>query len=203
MNIPMPTREVTHIDGDRIRFTPLQMENIYTHFRWNNDPELNRLDSELPYEKETFGEFKKRFEAMCYEASPANQDFEIHTNDDTLIGLAYVARISRHNSHGLIGVTIGDRDYWGKGYGRESLELLLNYCFEDLKLHRVSAETFEYNTAWRKLVRDIGFQREGAARDYLYRDGEYWDKENYSLLEHEYAALDTANFPIKKKRMAA
>jgi len=37
-------------------------------------------------------------------------------------------------------------------------------------------------------VQEAGFQREGAAREYLYRDGEYWDKENYALLEHEYRA---------------
>ena len=178
----------SRLDGDRIRFTPLQFENIYKHFRWNNDPELNRLDSEVPYEEETFGEFKKRFERMCFQPAPVNQDFEIHVDDGALIGVAYVANISDANRHGLVGVTIGDRSYWGEGYGRESLELLLHYCFETLELHRVSAETFEYNDAWRNLVQEAGFVHEGSARDYLYRDGEYWDKENYALLEHEYRA---------------
>lgn len=171
----------------RIRFTPFQMENIYTHFRWNNDPELNRLDSEIPYEEESFGEFKDRFEQLCFNPSPAHRDFEIHAiEDDTLIGIAYVARISEHHRHALVGITIGDRDYWGRGYGREALALLLSYCFDQLDLHRVSAATFEYNTAWRDLVEGMGFTKEGTARDYLYRDGQYWDKENYALLEGEY-----------------
>jgi RimJ/RimL family protein N-acetyltransferase len=187
MFIPDSARDL-HLDGDRVQFTPLQLDNIYKHFRWNNDPELNRLDSEVPYEEETFGEFKQRFEQMCFNPSPVNQDFEIHAEDGVLIGVAYVADISAHNQHGLVGVTIGDRSYWGQGYGRESLELLLHHCFETLDLHRVSAETFEYNEAWKRLVEEAGFQREGAAREYLYRDGEYWDKENYALLEHEYRA---------------
>ncbi len=189
MYVPTDTRDV-QLQSDRVRFTPLQFDNIYKHFRWNNDPELNRLDSEVPYEEETFGEFKKRFERMCFHPSPVNRDFEIHAEDGTLIGVAYVAGISEHNRHGLVGVTIGDRDYWGRGYGRESLELLLRYCFDELELHRVSAETFEYNAAWRRLVEWAGFRKEGTAREYLYRDGEYWDKENYALLEHEYRARE-------------
>lgn len=189
MHVPADFRDV-HLDGERVRFTALQFDNIYKHFRWNNDPELNRLDSEIPYEKESFGAFKQRFEQMCFNPSPVNRDFEIHAEDGVLIGVAYVADISEHNRHGLVGVTIGDRSYWGRGYGRESLELLLTYCFDVMELHRVSAETFEYNEAWKNLVEEAGFSREGAAREYLYRDGEYWDKENYALLEPEYRARE-------------
>jgi len=186
MNQRKAARSVTPLSWGRVTFTPLQMNNIYTHFRWNNDPELNRLDSEIPYEEETFGEFKKRFETMCYDPSPAHRDFEIHTDDGELIGVAYVARISEHNRHGLIGITIGDRDYWGRGFGRESMQVLMHFCFDVLGLHRVSAETFEYNVAWRDLVDGMGFTSEGVARDYLFREGKFWDKENYALLHDEY-----------------
>ena len=189
MNTTAPARDALPLQRGRVRFTPLQMDNIYTHFRWNNAPELNRLDSEIPYEKETFGQFKKRFEQMVQNPSGTHRDFEIHA-DGQLIGIAYVARISEHNHHGLIGITIGDRDYWGRGYGRESMAVILEYCFEHLDLHRVSAETFEYNTAWRDLVEGMGFTREGTARDYLYREGKYFDKVSYALLEDEHAAMD-------------
>lgn len=182
--------EVTLLTEGRVRFTPLQIQNIHTHFQWNNDPELNRLDSEVPYKKESFGRFKERFEQLCERPSPAHRDFEIHDADrDVLIGIAYVARIDRHHHHARIGVIIGEREYWGEGYGRESMRLLLSYCFDTLGLHRLSAETFEYNTAWRDLVKGMGFTKEGTARDYLYREDRYWDKENYALLEPEYRAL--------------
>lgn len=187
MNAPNPTHQVTPLEKGRVRFTPLQVENIHTHLRWNNDPELNRLDSEIPHEEESFGDFKERFEQLCNDPSPSHRDFEIHdVVEDELIGVAYVARISFHHHHALVGVTIGERDYWGKGYGKESLRLLLHYCFEKLDLHRVSAESFEYNTAWRDLVEGVGFTREGTAREYLFRDGKYWDKKHYALLEQEW-----------------
>lgn len=186
----MEPRETLVLESTRIHFTPLQIENLYTHFRWNNDPELNRLDSEVPYERESLGQFKKRFEQMCFHSSPSSWDFEIHLEEGTLIGVAYVSDISDHNRHGTVGITIGDRDFWGQGYGRESLELLLAFCFDELELHRVSAETFEYNTAWRSLVKEVGFRKEGTARDYLRRDGTFWDKESYALLESEYRTRD-------------
>jgi RimJ/RimL family protein N-acetyltransferase len=176
---------VPRLSRGRISLTPLQLDNIYTHFRWNNDPELNRLDSEIPYEEETFGQFKRRFETMCERPPRRHQDFEIHA-DETLIGVAYAARINMHHRHALVGITIGDRDYWGRGYGRESLRLLMDYCFDALNLHRICAETFEYNTAWRELVEGMGFRKEGTAREYLCREGSFWNKHNYALLRREY-----------------
>lgn len=178
----------TAISGEMVSFTPLQMSNIYQHFEWNNDPELNRLDNEMPYKEESFGAFKKRFERMVTHPSSNSVDFEIHAKDGTLIGVAYVADISEHNRHCTAGITIGDRDYWGKNYGRDALNLLLDYCFEELGMHRVATETFEYNTAWKKLVEWAGFKQEGVEQEYLFRDGVFWDKEIYGLLERDYRA---------------
>ena len=174
------------LTGKMVRFTPLQLENIYKHFEWNNDPELNRLDSEIPYMEESFGDFKQRFERIVTHPSKNTVDFEIHARDGTLIGTAYVADISEHHRHCTAGITIGDRRYWGRNYGRDALTVLLRYCFQELRMHRVTTETFEYNTAWKSLVEWAGFEREGVEREYLFRDGVYWDKEIYGLLKQEY-----------------
>jgi RimJ/RimL family protein N-acetyltransferase len=190
------------LKGRRITLTPLGFDNIYKHFEWNNDPELNRLDSELPYERESFGEFKQRFEQMVYNPSPASQDFEIHVEDGTLIGVAYLANISLHNRHCIIGITIGDRGYWGKHYGREALEVLLDYCFNELGLHRVATETFEYNTSWKNLVEEAGFYKEGTEREYLFRDNRFWDKEVYALLESEYSSRQTEHSLDRRRQLA-
>jgi RimJ/RimL family protein N-acetyltransferase len=178
------------IEGEHVRFTPLKIENIYQHFEWNNDPELNRFDSDVPFSEETLGDFKARFEQMVFDPLPGSRDFEIHLNEGKLIGVAYIAAISESNRHCKIGVTIGDRSCWRKGYGVESLRLLLDYCFNDMQMHRVTAETFEYNTAWRNLVEDMGFSHEGTEREYLFRDGQFWDNEIYGLLEQEYRKIE-------------
>ncbi|GAB5518518.1 MAG: GNAT family protein [Rhodothermales bacterium] len=187
---PAPARS---LDDARITLAPLSFDNLYKHFEWNNDPELNRLDSELPYEPESLNRFKQRFEQMVYRPRSDAHDFEILAEDDTLIGVAYIGGLSLHHRHASIGVTIGDRDYWGTGHGRAALRAVMAHCFDELNLHRVAAETFEFNDAWRRLVVWAGFSKEGTARDYLFRDEQYWDKELYALLANEYYAWLDSN----------
>ncbi|NND71673.1 MAG: GNAT family N-acetyltransferase [Rhodothermales bacterium] len=177
------------IAGQRLKFTPLQYSNIYKHFEWNNDPELNRLDSEMPFIEEAFGDFKKRFEEMLYHPHPNSLDFEIHLNDGTLIGVAYISDVSEHNRHCHASFTIGDRNFWGKGYGREAMDVILGYCFNELGMHLVMTDTFEYNQAWRRLVDWAGFEHQGTISDYLFRDGEYWSKEIYGMDEGRFAEM--------------
>ncbi len=186
---PKAVSPPSEIRGKRVRLTPLQIENIHTHFQWNNDPELNRLDSELPFREERFGTFKRRFELMM-QPTAMDVDLEIHEIDGPLIGVVYISEISRHNRHCRVGLSIGDRDYWGRGFGREALELVLAYCFDELRMHRVAAETFEFGTAWQNLVEGTGFHHEGVSREYLFRDGKYWDKHLYAMLATEYEARD-------------
>ncbi|MDX1546252.1 MAG: GNAT family protein [Rhodothermales bacterium] len=190
LSLEPSARDDAHADPDvpvrEVTLTPLHRENLYKHFEWNNDPELNRLDSEIPFHKESLSEFKRRFEQMIYSPAPDQQDFEVRADDGTVIGVAYIVNISTHHRHCTIGITIGDRDYWGEGYGRAALRSVLAYCFGELKMHRVHAYTFEYNDAWRRLVEWAGFTKEGTERDYLYRDGQFWNKESYAILEQEY-----------------
>ncbi|MEM9666546.1 MAG: GNAT family protein [Bacteroidota bacterium] len=171
-----------------VSLTPFQHDNIYQHLEWNNDPELNRLDNALPFVRESLGEFKQRFDQMIDHPLSHHRDFEIHTADGALIGVVSMAHIDAHNRHCLLSITIGNRDYWGRGYGRATMDLALAYCFRTLNMHRVYTESFEYNTSWQRLVEGSGFSLEGTERDYLYQDGQFWDRLVHSMLEPEYQA---------------
>lgn len=172
--------------GPQVLLTPLHMQNVGTHFRWNNDPDLNRLDSELPFAEERYGAFLQRFGQLVHRPAPDACDFEIHTRTGTLIGTAFVDQIRRTHGHGRVSVTICEQSHWGRGYGREALGLLLDYAFDHLGLRRLTAEAFAFNGAWRHLLARSGFQREAQFRDYLHRDGRFWDKEVYGLLRHDH-----------------
>ena len=176
------------IEGERLVLMPLQLKHVHTHFRWNNDEALNRLDSEAPFKREPFGAFLKRFERLVYKPHPSARDFEIHTRDGHLIGVAYADGIAPSHRRCRVGVTV-DRAAWGRGYGSETLGLLLRHLFTDADVHRVTAEAFSYNASWKRLLARTGFRRESRLRDYLYRDGRWHDKETYALLEDEYHAL--------------
>lgn len=176
------------IEGRRLVLTPLQMDNVHTHYQWNNDPDLNRMDSETPFEPEPYGRFLRRFERLVYDPPVDARDFEVHVKDGSLIGVAYVDQINPIHRRCRVGVTIGDRDRWGQGYGGETLRLLLHVLFTETDVHRVATASFEYNTAWKRILADTGFQPESCLRDYVYREGRYWDMETYSMLRSEYEA---------------
>ena len=180
--------EKTPIEGRRVLLTPLQMEHLHTHYRWNNDEALNRLDSETPFVQEPFGAFYRRFEALVYQSQPDARDLEIHTRDGALIGVAFIDDIDEGNRRCRIGITIGEPAYRNQGLGRDALEALLPYLFDTLGFHRVTADAFAYNEAWRHLLTSAGFRAEGCLHDYLFRDGRYWDKMIYAMLNTDYAA---------------
>jgi|GEM_PF-281381 len=188
----------SELTGEMVLLSPLQLSNIYRHFEWNNDPELNRLDSELPLQEESLGEFKKRFEELIFYPSGHSQDFELHTKDGGLIGVAEITGISDHNHHCSVSLSICDRKFWGTGHGKDAMTVLLNYCFGELKMHRVDASAFAYDDAWKRLVEGMGFRREGVERDYIFRDNRYFDKEIYALLESEYQAIRPTTNGINK-----
>jgi RimJ/RimL family protein N-acetyltransferase len=85
-----------------------------------------------------------------------------------------------------LGIGIGDREQWGKGYGREAMELVLRYGFHELNLHRIQLTVFEYNERAIALYEKLGFRREGVYREFMQRDGKRYDMLLYGLLRREW-----------------
>lgn len=59
---------------------------------------------------------------------------------------------------------VGEKNYWGRGYGTEALSLLIKYCFNTLNLYRVELEVFEFNKRAIKVYQKCGFKEEGQRR---------------------------------------
>ncbi len=92
------------------------------------------------------------------------------------------------------GAGLADLGYWilpehqGEGYGSDGVSLILEYGFDELRLNRVQAETFETNDASRGLLESLGFSQEGRFREAAFVDGEYVDVLRYGLLADEWRA---------------
>jgi len=183
-------------EGRRIRLARLALRHIRKHYAWNNDPVLNHFDSEAPFEPESYLSFARRFESILLGRGNTLY-FEVQLLDGTPIGVAHLSQLSATHHHASMGVTIGERELWGQGYGREALELILAHAFGELGIHRVSARSFAYNAAWKQLLTTSGFVVEGRQRDYLFRDGRYWDREAFSMLAAEYQMRMTEPMPLR------
>ena len=115
-------------------------------------------------------------------------DYAIHKKDtDELIGCGMIAHINHYNRRCDLGIGLGwNRDNWGKGYASEALRAIVAYCFNELNLNRIGAEIYEFNERSIRLFERNGFRREGAFRQYIYKDGIFKDEYLYSLLKEDW-----------------
>ena len=116
--------------------------------------------------------------------------FGIRTLDgDQLIGNCSLMQTDWRNRKAVLGIGIGDKAYWGKGYGSEATALLMEYAFDELNLHRVELEVYDFNERARRAYEKVGFVHEGICREALFRDGAYHDIHIMGLLREDWVRL--------------
>lgn len=108
--------------------------------------------------------------------------FAIRNEESKIIGVAGYYDIIKDNQVATLFIGIGDKSQQGKGYGKKSLECLLNYGFETLNLHRIQLNVISFNAPAIALYERAGFQKEGIMKDFLLRDGKRYDLHMYAKL---------------------
>jgi RimJ/RimL family protein N-acetyltransferase len=132
---------------------------------------------------------------------PEEPVFAIYTlADDQLIGQVGVEVIPPATD-GEVWILIGDREYWGKGYGTDAMRLLLRYAFDELGLHRITLKTFSFNLRAIRSYEKVGFRWEGRTRGALNRLGQRWDQVWMGLTRREWELTSaTANSAQEQQR---
>jgi RimJ/RimL family protein N-acetyltransferase len=131
------------------------------------------------------------FEKDLEKEKPEQFFFQIRTLDgDILIG--FVGLFGEFMNHGdaWVGIGLGEREYWGRGYGTDTMRVILRYAFTELNLWRVTLGTFEYNPRAIHSYEKAGFTLEGRARKNLLRDGRRWDTLFMGILREEWEKRD-------------
>ena len=109
--------------------------------------------------------------------------------DNKVIGTVTIFHPDFTHHRAEIGYALG-RAYWGHGYMHETLKAVLNFAFDDLKLHRIEADVDPRNDASVRTLERLGFQREGYLRQRWQVNGEIQDSLFYGLLRPDW---DNAN----------
>lgn len=81
---------------------------------------------------------------------------------------------------------IGEPDYWGKGHGKDALNVLLHYLFYSLNLERIQIDTWSGNQRAIRFFEKCGFVLEGKLRKGEFINGSYYDTIIMSILREEY-----------------
>lgn len=93
------------------------------------------------------------------------------------------------NGDAYVGIGLGEQDCWGKGYGTDAMRLILKYAFTELNLFRVSLNVFEYNPRAIRSYEKAGFKHEGRIREFLHKDGKYYDLIYMGILRSEWQEI--------------
>jgi RimJ/RimL family protein N-acetyltransferase len=86
----------------------------------------------------------------------------------------------------MVGIGIGERDFWSKGYGTDTMKVCLRYAFLELGLQRVSLGVFEYNPRAVRSYEKAGFKLEGRTRYDAHREGKRYDSLWMGILREEW-----------------
>lgn len=177
-------------EGERLQLAAPDAErDAEIESKWTHDPDYLRLLSADPARPLSPAQVKKRYEEAEKEAEKSHDAFHfaIRLRDgDRLIGFIRVFDILWSHGSGRLQLGIGDPADRRRGYGREALRLVLRYAFDELNLHRLTAMTFEYNTAALAFLQQAGFQIEVRRRQAIQRDGRRWDAIMLGLLRDEW-----------------
>jgi RimJ/RimL family protein N-acetyltransferase len=110
----------------------------------------------------------------------------VHNETGKIIGRIYLSNISNSsNSMDITRIYIGEKEFLNKGYGRETMVMLLDYCFNSLNMQRVTLDHYTGNKA-SFLYIDLGFKYEGIMRNAAKKNNKYYDLHLMSILKEEY-----------------
>jgi RimJ/RimL family protein N-acetyltransferase len=148
---------------------------LQAQFRWSKDRDVVRWSNMAPSTL-TFTEFVEQLRYQNHVNSPDRQLFAILTAaEGALIGRIGCFNINTESGQAELGVVIGEKAYWSKGYGRDAVCTLLDYVFRNTSLQKIYLYTLKENVRARRSFAFCGFKEVASNKRFAFDGGEYED----------------------------
>ena len=170
--------------GEKVKLRAYEKEDIKKAQEFINDPEIKHLLTPTVPFPITLADETKFIEGIS--AFKDEYSFAIETLDSLYIGGCGLNRVDWKNRSCIVGIFIGDKSYWGKGYGTDAMNVLIKFIFDEMNLNRIQLNVYSYNERAIKSYEKSGFVKEGVLRQALYKGGAYHDEIIMSLLKEAY-----------------
>ncbi len=172
------------IIGDKLYLRGLKRSDLEGgYFAWLDDREVTQyMDSGIfPNAMEKMEEF--------YRSTVLSHDNAIFAivdkKTDKHIGNIKLGPINWISRFAPLGIMIGNKEFWGKGYGTEAIGLVVDYAFNRLNLHKVIAGVILINYGSVKAFQKSGFETEGTFKSQFFHNGAYYDSLYLGIVNKE------------------
>jgi RimJ/RimL family protein N-acetyltransferase len=174
--------------GERVRLRAAERKDIEKFHEWINDPEVTEglalyLPMSMRDEEDWFEGLAKR--------PPQEKPLAIECRDGDsweLIGNSGFFDLDHQARSGEIGIMIGDKSHWNRGYGTEAMSLLLRHGFDTLNLNRIFLRVYASNPRAIRSYEKAGFIHEGRLREAVFQRGTSGDVLIMGILRSEWDA---------------
>jgi len=178
MNHMRPRR---FIEGNRIYLREVRLSDANgKYYRWMNDPEIvryveSRFDSKSVEMLQSYIRREEENKANVFMAI-------IDKNNDEHIGNIKIHGIDHIHRHAQVSLIIGEKDYWGNGYGSEAINLVVDFAFNTLNLYRLFAGIYASNVGSIKAFKKANFFEEGVRKEHRFCNGNYVDEVEMAII---------------------
>lgn len=167
--------------GEKVTLRPVTRDDYPRFLSFSNDVEVELAGGGDPPVPRAL-EYVQKF----FEEGSGKTIFAIEA-DGKLIGGCGLYHIDESSRHAELGISIGDKEYWGRGYGREAVSLVLDYAFRLRNLRRVWLEVHAENERAIRAYHACGFVEEGRQREHMWLAGRYVDNVMMGVLREEWS----------------
>jgi RimJ/RimL family protein N-acetyltransferase len=179
----------------------IERNDIRQLWEWMQDEETMRY-RDYPAPPASMAEACRQYEESLADKKE-NLRLAIAIPDDELIGEIALRNIDRRCGLADFTIAIGNKDYWGKGYGTDATWALMHYAFQQLNLRRITLYVHDFNRRAIRAYEKCGFRKEGVMRDAHYMDGTYSDVVMMGLLRADFEAAERDRAEAGRKVSAA
>jgi RimJ/RimL family protein N-acetyltransferase len=172
------------LQGTRVLLRAARRDDMAALCRFNNDLAVELAGGGDPPIPQSLERLLAEFDDDAAKGGRNGAHFIIEA-DEHCIGQCALFQFDANARTAGLGITIGYQDYWGKGYGREAVLLLLDYAFRLRNLRRVWLTVNGRNERAIRAYRACGFVEEGRQREHVWSDGAYDDLVYMAVMRKE------------------
>jgi len=170
------------LKGEHIYLRALEPEDLeFIHEIENNEDIWEISNTQTPYSKYLIKQYLENAHKDIFEVKQLRLVISSYTNE--ALGMIDLFDFDFKNSRAGIGVLVKDSINRKKGFGKEALQLLINYSFKHLNLHQLYCNISEDNQASIKLFTSQGFNEIGLKKDWNFTNGNFKNEYLFQLIK--------------------